>query len=226
MKKILIDYKDIKDFEGECDPSLLTEGFIFNDCCLIVQNHPGVKRDFKITLHFEPDKKAMWYAVFDTSFNVRTYIFIYDVMKGFSYGRIDKEIEDDECEAAGGVLNLALNIIQTIKEMSYNKAIYYKKHEDEKIEDSQHLNKLKKQKKKMKVPDLFLADELVYYAAINIPEEKLKRHINCPVWDVRGFYRHYKNGNVVWINSFQKGRDRNKGMSPDRTYNASKHDKK
>ena len=50
--------------------------------------------------------------------------------------------------------------------------------------------------------------------------------MNCPVWDVRGFYRHYKNGNVVWINSFQKGRDRNKGMSPDRTYNASKHDKK
>ena len=46
MKKILIDYKDIKDFEGECDPLLLTEGFIFNDCCLIVQNHPGVKSTY------------------------------------------------------------------------------------------------------------------------------------------------------------------------------------
>lgn len=226
MKKIIIDYKDIKDFNQEIDMSLLKEGFIFNECCLIVKNHPGTKRDLKVSVWFDTEHMCMYYAVFDTEFKTRTYILLYNKMLGFQIGRCDKDIDDEEQGPSAGLCDLVLNVVQTIKENSYNRAIYYKKHEDEKQEVLSKIRKLSKQKKRYKCQDIYLADELTYYASVKIPEEKLKRHMNCPCWDVRGFYRHYKNGNVVWINSFQKGKDRNKGLSNDRTYNASKHDKK
>ena len=42
-------------------------------------------------------------------------------------------------------------------------------------------------------------------------EELAKRHniITCPCWGVAGHYRHYKNGNVVFIESYRKGKKRN-----------------
>lgn len=42
--------------------------------------------------------------------------------------------------------------------------------------------------------------------------------IRCAKWPVRGHYRHYKNGRVVFIKAFEKGRDRNKGKNVDKTY--------
>lgn len=34
--------------------------------------------------------------------------------------------------------------------------------------------------------------------------------ITCPSWEVRGYYRHYKNGKVIWVDGFTKGKDRTK----------------
>lgn len=44
--------------------------------------------------------------------------------------------------------------------------------------------------------------------AKKITSKKKQRLIDC--WDVRGHYRHYKNGNVIYIEPFQKGPKRNK----------------
>jgi len=38
---------------------------------------------------------------------------------------------------------------------------------------------------------------------------KKKVIIICPAWGVRGHYRHYKNGKVVFISPYTKGKDRN-----------------
>ncbi len=225
MKKIIIDFNDIKHFD-DIDSDLLNEGFIFNDFCIVLKNHPGLRHDFKITVYFDTEKHNMQFGVFDPHFNVHHYWFGYDVMQGYIFGRIDDDFEDNEEEACTELINIILDIVMTIKEASYNRAISYKKNEELKQEVVTELNRLKKKKKKMKVQDIMLFDELCYFASVNVPEEKLKRHFNCPVWDVRGFYRHYKNGTVKWINSFQKGRDRNKGLSgKDRTYIADKRDK-
>lgn len=37
--------------------------------------------------------------------------------------------------------------------------------------------------------------------------------ITCPCWGVRGHYRHYKSGKVVFIEAYQKGKDRSKYSS-------------
>lgn len=36
------------------------------------------------------------------------------------------------------------------------------------------------------------------------------RKITCPCWGVRGHYRHYKSGKVVFIEAYQKGKDRSR----------------
>lgn len=38
--------------------------------------------------------------------------------------------------------------------------------------------------------------------------EKRKHEITCESWDVRGYFRHYKNGKVIWIAPFKKGKKR------------------
>lgn len=45
-----------------------------------------------------------------------------------------------------------------------------------------------------------------------------KHVIRCAKWNVRGHYRHYKNGKVVFIESFEKGKNRNKGKQINKTY--------
>ena len=44
------------------------------------------------------------------------------------------------------------------------------------------------------------------------------REIHCDCWGVRGHYRHYKNGNTVFIKAYQKGKKRNKIEAEPKTY--------
>ena len=227
MKKIIIDFSKIKHHD-EIDISLLKEGFIFNECGLIINDCPGTKHPFKIGMQFVPEKQAVYFSVYGRKLETIFYYFGYDVMRGFHYGRIDKDISEDqeEIEASGMLIDMCLDACMTIKDAAYERAIEYKKHPEDLKLDTHDMKKFNKLKKKHKMEDIYLMDDLVIYMATTLPEEKLKRHMNCPVWDVRGFYRHYKSGKVVWINSFQKGRDRNKGLSTDKTYIADKQDKK
>lgn len=39
-------------------------------------------------------------------------------------------------------------------------------------------------------------------------KEKLHHEINCECWCVRGHYRHYSSGNVVFIKSYKKGKNK------------------
>lgn len=227
MKKIIIDNSRIREHET-VDVSLLQEGFIFNDFGLIIQNLPGFKHDFKIHVIFQPERCACLIGVWGPDLKVITYYFGYNKLRGFEFGNCDKDITKDqeEIDASYQLISLVMDACMTMKEDAYDRAINYKKHPDEKTADISDIKDLKKIKKRHKMSDIYLIDDLIVYAALTVPEEKLKRHFNCPVWEVRGFYRHYKNGTVKWINGFQKGRDRNKGLSgKDRTYIADKRDK-
>ena len=227
MKRIIIDNSRIREHD-EIDINLLKEGFIFNDFGLIIQNLPCFKHDFKIHVIFDPEHWRCWIGVWGPELKVITYYFGYNVLRGFEFGNCEKDItqDEDEIDAAYQLINLVMDACMTMKEDAYERAIKYKKSPDTKEFDKKDLKELKQLKKRHRMTDIYLIDDLVVYAALNVPEEKLKRHYNCPVWEVRGFYRHYKNGTVKWINGFQKGRDRNKGLSgKDRTYIADKRDK-
>lgn len=67
---------------------------------------------------------------------------------------------------------------------------------------------------------IYLLDEIVDYVNENgLTVDKSSNHtITCPCWGVRGHYRHYKNGNVVFVKSYEKGKEKGKTKPKDKVY--------
>ena len=75
------------------------------------------------------------------------------------------------------------------------------------------LDKLEQKQRENKV---YLLNDLIntYY----VHNESKHNEITCPCWEVRGFYRHYKSGKVIWVDSFKKGKQRDKVEPKPKTY--------
>lgn len=67
---------------------------------------------------------------------------------------------------------------------------------------------------------IYLLDEIVDYVNENglTIAKSGNRAITCPCWDVRGHYRHYKSGKVVFIKNYEKGKEKGKVKPKDKTY--------
>ena len=66
---------------------------------------------------------------------------------------------------------------------------------------------------------IYLFDEIVDYVNENgLTISPGKHIINCPCWSVRGHYRHYKSGKVVFIKNYEKGKEKGKVKPKDKTY--------
>lgn len=55
---------------------------------------------------------------------------------------------------------------------------------------------------------IYLFDDIVKYVSDNYIPEGGHHNIQCPCWEVRGHYRRYKSGKVVFIQSYRKGKQR------------------
>ena len=55
---------------------------------------------------------------------------------------------------------------------------------------------------------IYLFDDIVKYVSEKYVPEGGHHSIQCPCWEVRGHYRHYKSGKVVFIQSYRKGKDK------------------
>ena len=57
---------------------------------------------------------------------------------------------------------------------------------------------------------VYLLDEIVEYVNNNglTVSSNGTHKINCPCWSVRGHYRHYKSGKVVFVKNYKKGKQR------------------
>lgn len=67
---------------------------------------------------------------------------------------------------------------------------------------------------------IYLLDEIVDYVNENgLTVAKSGNHtITCPCWSVRGHYRRYKNGNVVFVKSYEKGKEKGKAKPKNKVY--------
>lgn len=70
----------------------------------------------------------------------------------------------------------------------------------------------KHNKKVYKKKNIFLLDDVINY----ISAPRGTHNITCESWQVRGHYRRYKNGKVVFVRPYKKGKNRNKDV--DRLY--------
>lgn len=65
---------------------------------------------------------------------------------------------------------------------------------------------------------VFLFNDIVKYIYEESTSNSSKKNIHCPCWSVRGHYRHYKSGKVVFIRSYEKGKDKGNSKAVDKTY--------
>lgn len=86
------------------------------------------------------------------------------------------------------------------------------------ISNINHHNQPRQNKYKNK--KIYLLDEIVEY----VDENGLSRNkhngskIQCPCWSVRGHYRHYKSGKVIFVENYKKGKERDKIEPENKTY--------
>lgn len=67
---------------------------------------------------------------------------------------------------------------------------------------------------------IYLFDDVIKYIHDNYVSQGSHHNIQCPCWEVRGHYRHYKSGKVVFIPSYKKGKQRDKVPPKDKEYYA------
>lgn len=67
---------------------------------------------------------------------------------------------------------------------------------------------------------IFLLDDIAEYVSENglNTNSSTSYKINCPCWNVRGHYRHYKSGKVVFVENYKKGKYRDKIEPKCKTY--------
>lgn len=65
---------------------------------------------------------------------------------------------------------------------------------------------------------VYLMDDLYIYAKDKDDQEREHHEMLCPCWEVRGHYRHYKSGKVVFIKAFKKGKEKDKVSPKNREY--------
>ena len=96
-------------------------------------------------------------------------------------------------------------IKQYIMNESYKRKIIQKEVETRNYE-SEKTNK--KNNSKSNTTGIYLLKDIITY----VSNSKPGNNITCECWSVRGHFRHYKNGNVTWISSYEKGSKRNSGV--------------
>ena len=57
---------------------------------------------------------------------------------------------------------------------------------------------------------IYLFDDIVRYVAENYTSPHGSHKVTCPCWEVRGHYRHYKSGKVVFVPAYRKGKQKDK----------------
>ena len=119
--------------------------------------------------------------------------------------RLLKEFTDnDSYQKYLTMLHIVFNVSVCIMMMGLERQrtqIKRHEHKNKKNETSAQSTNHRKNK-------VFLLDDIVEYISDNYIESKEHHEIQCPCWEVRGHYRHYKNGNVVFVSAYKKGKNR------------------
>lgn len=65
---------------------------------------------------------------------------------------------------------------------------------------------------------IYLFDDIVKYVSEKYVPESGHYKVTCPCWEVRGHYRHYKSGKVIFVPAYRKGKDRKTAKPKDKEY--------
>lgn len=120
----------------------------------------------------------------------------------------NKKFGDVSCDWADYIYSVMAYIMTTPRERT------------EKPKNTKIPNVEKTKSKTNRENKIYLLDEIIDYVNENgLTVAKSGNHtITCPCWSVRGHYRHYKNGSVVFVKSYEKGKEKGKIRPKDKIY--------
>lgn len=209
MNTIKVDFElyaeAIRKGEVKAKPKII-ENFIFDDFVLWINNSP---HDTNGKLRFE---------VYHANSNERNYIYEeYPHVKGH-HGFITK----------GTGYNYEIGYYRLsrpdVVSSAFRMLCFYMSYIMENIEKRKRKamgapRKHTREYRKSCVSDrVYLMDDLYIYAKDKDNQEREHHEMLCPCWEVRGHYRHYKSGKVVFIKAFKKGKEKDKVSPKNREY--------
>ena len=164
------------------------QGFIGTQFCLTVLNNKPIDKEIYYDIHLSESNKDGMEVMCNT-----------DEYKYLNIGH----------DLAQIILRIMLYIMNTPREK-----IEKPKLPKEKTERKENQNKTAKENK------VYLLDEIVEYVNENglTVSQSGTHKINCPCWSVRGHYRHYKSGKVIFVENYKKGKERENKEPKSKTY--------
>ena len=95
-----------------------------------------------------------------------------------------------------------------------------RKKETKKAVGSNKTPKTEKKDYHYKPKTVFLLDDIVEYINENgmSRTNHTRNAMKCPCWGVRGHYRHYKSGKVIFVKEYKKGKERANTEPKDKIY--------
>lgn len=225
MNTIMISEKDFKEklinYKGE----KYFENFIFNEFRIIMK-HDDYKVIYKV--HIENNVIEVKYRIIQNcSYNDCKLKFA-ECEEGWKFIEkpngelIDKYIQNmvnkygdsisDEriIQTLTDWMNAEVGFIVRLKQYIMNES--YKRTIIQKVSCKTSMTKnenTKKGNRARKPVVQFLLGDIIEYVNSN----RREFNITCECWNVRGHFRHYKNGKVSWIPSYEKGKKRNTNSS-------------
>lgn len=247
MNTIVVDLREKNTLTIETDDFSITKDFIFNDFKLIIYSQYGKKEKWEIKnqedgIVFQGLSSRDVFEGLNEGEGKSPPIKMYrDLEYSMQYGMVIAE----NGEFAHGKLAVPLSHIEWSKttdwyERCFNTEYYYNlavefgtmiyglmvyimtesEKRNRQIKKKNGGTVINYQKKEYRPIDkkVFLLDDIISYVSDSYIPSAGHHEIQCPCWEVRGHYRHYKSGKVVFIPSYKKGKQRDTAKPKDKEY--------
>lgn len=226
MNTIIAKASDIPEFIVL--PSKLLTRFLFDEFKMIIHDDTFMIKA-RITIHneesvnvelLEPKDSIRHYSLMKTLEDYNGQYDFYDDM-GRKYCLCDallpgEEFDIDDIHSKSSEMRWSLTR-DILKLMAY---IMNKGFERSRIIRKSGMHKVVNHGELSTNKKVYLLDDIVNYVSDSFVPTKERHEIQCPCWEVRGHYRHYKSGKVVFIPSYRKGKQRDTEKPKDKEYYA------
>ena len=176
------------------------ENFIFQDFILVVDGVKGINPSYIVEWQKE-ESQSMIFTVHENGEKVGKYQWLMtgdDITRGTLFEIPPHGFPEKEKKIARDATRLILFYMGYI--MNYPRG-----HKQARLSSHRYSHEHRVSTRQNKI---YLFDDIVKYISEKYIPKGERHSIQCPCWDVRGHYRHYKSGKVIFIQSYRKGKDK------------------
>lgn len=170
--------------------------------------------EYYITWDFIDGEKVFLYEVFNNKTWVSRYQWIYDKNDIFKGTLIQNPATEEHVYKEKEIMKDSLWVILYCMGYIMRESFNRKRRFMERLSRHKYSREYRCSTSKNRI---YLLDDVIQYAKDNYkPENHFS--FKCPCWEVRGHYRHYKSGKVVFVPSYEKGKERGKVQPKENEY--------